>query len=86
MSVYVDSARNRYGRMIMCHMIADTISELHDMAIAIGMLRAWFQPTSFPHYDVSLTRRSNAITLGAIELDRRSFVAKMRAIRAAGYP
>lgn len=81
MPVYVDKARNRLGRMIMCHMIADTLDELHHMASAIGMKRDWFQSTKFPHYDVSLSRRSLAIKFGAIELDRREIVIAMRRIR-----
>lgn len=81
MPVYVDKARNRLGRMIMCHMIADTPDELHDMAAAIGMKREWFQDTKFPHYDVSLERRKAAIKLGAVEVDRREIVALMRKIR-----
>ena len=71
MAVYVDQERNRLGRMIMCHMFADTAAELHAMASSIGMLRQWYQPRSFPHYDVCLMRRARAISLGAIEVDRR---------------
>ena len=82
MTVYVDKARNGYRRMIMCHMIADTLDELHAMAEAIGMRREWFQPTSFPHYDVSLSRRSEAVQRGAVELERREFVLVMRKLRA----
>jgi hypothetical protein len=67
--------------MIMCHMVADTLGELHAMASAIGMRRTWFQPRSFPHYDVSLARRSQALALGAIELDRRDLARFMRAQR-----
>lgn len=81
MPVYLDRSRNRLGKMVMCHMIADTLGELHGMAERIGMKREWFQGGSFPHYDVSLTRRKTALRLGAIELGRRGFVAKMREMR-----
>jgi Protein of unknown function (DUF4031) len=67
--------------MVMCHMIADTIDELHDMATAIGMRRDWVQSAKFPHYDVSFTRRSAAVNLGAIEVDRRELVLIMRRFR-----
>lgn len=83
MAVYVDKCRYPFRRMIMCHMIADTEDELHDMAARIGMRRAWFQPKSFPHYDVSLSRRKLAVAAGAIEIDRRELVRKMRELRAA---
>ena len=84
MAVYVDQARHRYGRMIMCHMVADTPEELHAMAERIGMRREWFQAdASTPHYDVSRTRRTAAITAGAIEVDRRGMVAIIRRLRAS---
>lgn len=83
MAVYVDQARHRYGRMIMCHMVADTLEELHAMAERIGMRREWFQAdASTPHYDVSRTRRAAAIAAGAIEVDRRGMVAVIRRLRA----
>lgn len=90
MAVYVDDARNPFGRMIMCHMWADTAAELHQMADAIGMKREWFQtpngpnrrPVSFPHYDLSQMRRAAAIQLGAVELARREGADSRRSIRA----
>jgi hypothetical protein len=81
MAVYVDQEENQLGRMKMCHMIADTIEELHEMADKIGMKREWFQPKSFPHYDVSKERRALAIKLGAKEIGRREVVAVMRRFR-----
>lgn len=90
MPVYVDAPRHRYGRMLMCHMIADTANELHWIAQEIGLSPAWYQvaggpyPASFPHYDISKGRRAAAIKLGAIEvLDRREYVGIMRRIRSS---
>lgn len=59
-------------------MVADTLEELHAMAAGIGMKRAWFQPRSFPHYDVSQERRRIALGLGAVEIDRRALARFMR--------
>lgn len=81
MAVYIDRAFIPYKRMKMCHMVADTLEELHAMAEAIGMKLEWFQPMSFPHYDVCKIRRDKAIVLGAVEVDRRELALIMRRIR-----
>jgi hypothetical protein len=81
MAVYVDNMRAKFGRMIMCHMIADTSEELHTMAGRIGLQRKWCQHegTYKEHYDVSLTRRAIAIQHGAIEISRKTLVTRLRA-------
>lgn len=79
--VYVDKQRNSFGRMIMCHMLADTVEELHEMAEKIGMKREWFQEKSTPHYDVSLSRRKLALENGAIEIDKEKVVELIRSYR-----
>lgn len=85
MSVYVDASIYGYGRMIMCHMIADTPEELHAMADRIGVARRWFQArASFPHYDIAKSKRALAVAAGAIECDRTALVMAIRRIRAAG--
>jgi hypothetical protein len=84
--VYVDKAMNHYGRMIMCHMIADTPEELHAMAEKLGLLREWFQQppkASFPHYDVAKLKRAAAVKAGVIECDRNTFVAHVQRLRPA---
>jgi chromosome condensin MukBEF complex kleisin-like MukF subunit len=89
MSVYVDSHAGKLGRMVMCHMIADTQAELHAMALSIGMKREWFQEppkASAPHYDVSKGRRAQAVRLGAVEVDRHGLVAKIQELRTKGWP
>lgn len=84
MPVYVDKPQHRYRRMIMCHMLADTVAELHAMANRIGVSRRWFQrDASHPHYDICKSKRAIAVAAGALEVDRRGLVAVMRRTRAA---
>ena len=84
MSVYVDNAIYGFGRIVMCHMIADTPDELHAIADRIGVARRWFQQppkASFWHYDIAKSKRALAVAAGAIECDRNTFVANLRRIR-----
>lgn len=87
MTVYVDDMRAPYGRMVMCHMIADTTEELHAMASAIGMNLRWVQDagTHREHFDVALTRRAHAVQLGAKEISRHE-LAQIIYARRAGPP
>ena len=74
MSVYVDDAAHQYGRMVMCHMMADTPAELFEMVDRIGVDRRWYQgpgKASFPHFDICQTKRRMAVELGALEVGRR---------------
>lgn len=71
MSVYVDDMEAKYGRMIMCHMVADTEAELHEMADRIGVDRKWYQyphKSRWPHYDIALSKRAKAVEYGAQEI------------------
>ncbi len=83
MAVYLDKPAYRYGRMMMCHMIADSVAELHAMADRIGIRRQWFQcQGSTPHYDVCKSKRALAVKYGAVELNsRKEFVAVLRRVR-----
>lgn len=87
MSVYVDSATNSFGRMKMCHMLADTPEELHAMADKIGVARKWYQANaSTPHYDIAQSKRALAVAAGAIETDKYGIVAVIKRIRANPEP
>lgn len=81
MPVYVDKARNSFKRMIMCHLLADTLEELHSFAKQIGLKREWFQNGSTPHYDLSLTKRRWAIKNGAVEIDNQKVVEIIKKYR-----
>jgi hypothetical protein len=79
-SVYVDSERWPFGRMLMCHMMADTPEELHGMADKIGLKRRWAQMsrTGVLHYDICQQKRAEAVWHGVLEVDRRKVVELMR--------
>jgi hypothetical protein len=81
-TVYVDKARNPYRRMLMSHMLADSINELHGMADKIGLSRRHFQPLSSPHYDVCQAYRAKAIAAGAVEISRQELGALIKRLRA----
>lgn len=89
MAVYVDAMVD-WGKRIgaagpkWCHMIADSLEELHTMAQAIGMKRSWFQDkSSCPHYDIGSQRiRDLALSKGVVACDRQTFVTHMKRIRA----
>lgn len=78
MPVYVDCAKHTYGRMIMSHMLADTLDELHAMADRVGLKRKWFQNHGTPHYDLCQAKRQLAIEAGAIVIGRKQVVALIR--------
>jgi hypothetical protein len=80
-TVYVDIARFPYGRMLMCHMIADTREELLAMADVIGVNRKWIQSTGTPyeHFDICLAKRKLAVKNGAVEVNARDIIATIKA-------
>lgn len=83
MPVYVDDSKIRFGRMWMCHMIADTTAELVAMAERIGVAREWIQKPGTPreHFDICLSKRKLAIDAGATEISQRELALKLRARR-----
>ena len=81
MTVYVDNMRAKYGRMLMCHMIADSTDELHAMAQRIGIARRWYQGD---HYDICLSKREIAVKNGAVEVTLRELSAMHMHRRATG--
>jgi len=83
MSVYVDpmfpcacSRKWRYDSA--CHLVGDSVAELHSFASILGLKRSWFQNSLLPHYDLTVNKRRQAVVLGAIELDVKTFIQKAR--------
>ena len=73
MAVYVDDVQHRFGRMLMCHLWADTHAELLAMADQIGVARKWLQQppkAAWVHFDICITKKKKAIAAGAILTDK----------------
>lgn len=83
MTVYVDAPINPFGRMLMCHMVADTDDELHRMADQIGVSRKWHQKAGTPqsHYDICKSKRALAVNCGAVEIGRKELASLIKSKR-----
>lgn len=83
MAVYVDNMRAPFGRMKMCHMIADSTDELLAMADLIGVDRKWIQKAGRhdEHFDIAMSKRRIAVEAGAIEVSMKDLGRILRARR-----
>lgn len=82
MAVYVDNVRIAWRGRQWCHLVADSLHELHWFAKSLGLKRAWFQAhASLPHYDVTVEVRVVALSRGAVEADRRTLVSRGRQLK-----
>lgn len=73
MTVYVDDAIHPWRGRKWAHLFSEDLDALHAFAARLGLKRAWFQQppkTSWPHYDVTDTKRLQALRLGAVAADR----------------
>ncbi len=62
----------------MCHMIADTKSELLEMCEKIGVNKKWIQKqgTYQEHFDICQTKKAKALKFGATEISIREISLK----------
>ena len=81
MAVYVDTMRASYGRLVMCHMIADSDAELRAMADTIGVKQRWHQGD---HFDICLAKRQLALAAGALPITLRQCAAMAARRRETG--
>lgn len=78
MSVYVDELKYYPKKGLWCHLLADTLPELESFARKLNLSPSWFQPHSFPHYDLRSGKRLLAVRLGAIEITDEKLVSLIR--------
>lgn len=73
--IYIDNK----GKMGWSHLIADSISELHDFARIIGLKSNWFQAKpEKPHYDIKGMMRKRAIDNGAKIVSSKEIIKVLR--------
>lgn len=67
-----------------CHLFTDpgSLDDLHEFARAIGLQPQWLHDAIMPHYDIVESKRVNAISKGAIAVERRRTIEFKRAWRA----
>jgi hypothetical protein len=74
--VLIDFPKNGW-----CHLVADTIPNLHSFAQSIGLNKCWFQNKrnkNQPHYDVKGLMIDKAIKAGAKQVDSKTIVEFLR--------
>ena len=80
--MYVDNARIAWAGREWCHLVADSLDELHLFAKFLGLKRSWFQAhASLPHYDITVEVRNLAISRGAVAADRRMLILRARRLK-----
>jgi signal recognition particle subunit SEC65 len=85
MGVYIDNSKHLLGRMVMSHMIADTLEELLAMVDCLGISRGHIQDAGTPreHFDVCQSKKALALQSGAEAITSHELVRKLRARGAA---
>ena len=77
MTILIDEARWWHRGMRWCHLVSDeTLDELHVFAQANGIPRRGFQGD---HYDVPEEYRSGLIEAGAVEVESRELLRRLKA-------
>ncbi|WP_232064315.1 DUF4031 domain-containing protein [Undibacterium sp. YM2] len=78
----MDNVRIAWQGRQWCHLVADSLDELHLFAKSLGLKRAWFQAhASLPHYDVTVEVRIVALSRGAMPADRRTLISRGRQLK-----
>ena len=87
MAIYVDFMQIEFKGYKWCHMLADSLQELHEFAAFIELdERLFHRNASYPHYDVTVQMRETAIEYGAIPADRRKIIECAKNLKEALHP
>lgn len=75
MAVYVDFVKIEFRGYKWCHMLADSLQELHEFADLIEVdKRLFHRDASYPHYDITVQMREAALEHGAVKATRKQII------------
>lgn len=75
MTIYVDSSKVYFKGKYWCHMMADSLDELHSFCQSNGIAKIWFhENASYPHYDITTDIRNIVIRKGAVMVSRQEII------------
>lgn len=75
MAIYVDFVSIEFKGYKWCHMLADSLQELHEFADLIEVdKRLFHKKASYPHYDITTQMREAALENGAIKASRKQII------------
>jgi len=83
--IYIGTREYKYGRMLMSHMVSDSLDELHAFAEHIGVDKKHFQnKKDKPHYDICKAKKIKALTMfGVKEVDDKQIVLVLKNLNKA---
>lgn len=82
--VYVDDAGIMKNGRFWCHLVADSVDELHAFAARLGIPeRAFHRGARHPHYDIPDDMGRRALAQGAMAITTRDAVRISRRLRAS---
>lgn len=76
--MYVDEGYINFHRESMSLLVADTDEELHEMAGWLGLQKAIFSVGRAHYYSINSELRDKALMRGAILVDRKVILDKLR--------
>jgi hypothetical protein len=75
MAIFVDDEQIQRGGKSWCHMVAESLPELHEFAKRLGLRRSSFQfNVTHAYYDITVGVREKALRLGASMGDRPTII------------
>lgn len=82
MAIYVDFVCIEFKGYKWCHLLADSLQELHEFADLIEVdKRLFHRNASYPHYDITTQMREAALKNGAIVATRKQIIDSAKKLK-----